>query len=146
MVSVNRARDEAYAFCYSENKVRLYQWSFLKKNASQGFTMGQVSEMVHRTSRMIEYYMERGLMKPPQMTYSLLSGKPGIRIFSEEDVYKVREIVSSMHIGRPRNDGKIVPGPTSSKEELYAKMKYDVTLYAKNSDGEFVPLYLAGDW
>jgi len=108
--------------------------------------MGQVSKMVHRTDRMISNYFNWGLMKPPEMTYSLQTGVDGYRIFSEEDIYKLLDVISGMHRGRPRSDGMIVCAPTATKQEIYAQIKHDLVLYAKNDKGEFIPLYAAEDW
>jgi len=99
-----------------------------------------------RTTRTIQYYIEWGLIEKPELTYSLSTGNTGILIFSEEDVYKVRDITASMHQGRPRNDGIIQAAPTRSKQEVYALLKHDMVLYAKNKDGTFVPLYAAEEW
>jgi len=146
MISVVRARDEATAFCYSEKKIRVYQWSFIQKNAQRAFSMGQVAEMVNRTKRLLQYYLQRGLIERPEKTYALSTGRPVKMMFSEDDVYKIRDIIASMHTGRPRKDGVIKPKNVISKQELYAKMKYDQTLYMKNAKGEFVPLYMSEEW
>jgi MerR HTH family regulatory protein len=146
MLRLTRSRDEAVAWCFSEHKTRIYQWSEVRRRASRGFTIGEVSEMVMRTPRMIQYYMEWGLLEKPELTYSLTTGNPGMLIFSEEDVYKIRDIAAGMHKGRPRADGIISPRDIISKQELTALMKYDLVLYAKNKNGEFVPLYAAEDW
>lgn len=95
---------------------------------------------------MIQYYVEWGLLEKPECTYSLQTGNAGLWIFSEEDVYKIRDIAAGMTKGRPRADGIINPRDTLSKQELTALMKYDMVLYAKNKDGEFVPLYAAEEW
>jgi hypothetical protein len=90
--------------------------------------------------------MEWGLLEKPEMTYSLENGRPGKLIFSEEDVMKIQEIQTTMHIGRPRKDGFIVTKKNITKKELYARMKHDLVLYAKTDEGEFVPLYAAEEW
>jgi len=146
MLRVIKARDEALAWCYDDHQTRLFQWSDVRKRASRGFTAGEVGKMIKRSGRMVHYYIEDGLIAPPKRTYSLTTGKPGYYIFSEEDVYKIQEIVSGSHRGRPRKDGVKIPAPTPSKREIYAQMKYDMTLYVKNKDGEFIPLYAAEDW
>lgn len=146
MLRLTRARDEAVAWCFSEHKTRIYQWSDVRKRASRGFTIGEVSDMIMRTPRMIQYYVEWGLLEKPECTYSLQTGNAGLWIFSEEDVYKIRDIAAGMTKGRPRADGIINPRDTLSKQELTALMKYDMVLYAKNKDGEFVPLYAAEEW
>lgn len=147
MINVVRSRDEALAWCYSEHKKRIYQWSDIRRRGSRGFTVAEVARLVGRGTRAINHYIERGLITPPEMTYSLTSGKLGMRIYSEEDVFKIREIAASQHRGRPRNDGLITPKKnTPTEQELYSQVKYDIKLYTKNKDGEFIPLYMAEDW
>jgi hypothetical protein len=95
---------------------------------------------------MIKYYIEWGLLEAPEKTYSITTGTPGMGIFSTEDLFKIREIAAGMHSGRPRRDGQHTNRRTITEQEVYARTKHDITLYAKNKNGEFVPLYMAEEW
>lgn len=86
MLRVVRARDECIAWCYQEHCRKIYQWSDVRKRGSRGFTIGEVSKIVHRTTRMIRYYHEWGQITWPEFTYSLETGRKGMAIFSEEDL------------------------------------------------------------
>jgi hypothetical protein len=145
LLSVSYARDECVAWCYPENKRKLYQWSDIRRRASRGFTVRQVANMMNRNPQQINRYIWSGQIEKPAMAVG-----PGsnfsIRIFTEEEVFKIRDVVASQSRGRPRNDGLIVPLNVPSREEVYAKMKYNAQLYIKTEDGRFVPLYEAEDW
>jgi hypothetical protein len=145
LIAVYWGRDEALAWCYSEHTRRIYQWSDIRKRASRGFTPSQTAALLNRHPRYIHRMIYEGKVSPERI-YSLTSGKLGKNIFSEEHIYAMQEVMANTHVGRPRKDGTIRPFKVPSKQELYAAMKHDLTLYAKNSDGEFVPLYAAEDW
>jgi hypothetical protein len=146
MIKVVRSRDEALAWCYSEHQRRMYLWSDIKKRASRGFKAGEAAKIFNKSSRMIHYYIEYGLIDPPERTYSLTTGRPGMYIFSEEDMEKLRDINTIYTRGFTNKDGVFETRKGLSQQELYAKIKYDMTLYTKNKDGEFIPLYAAEDW
>jgi hypothetical protein len=146
LLRVQRARDEAFAWCYEEHAIRLYQWSDLQKRAVRGYKFGQAAKILNRTTRTLRYWIEKGYISEPDQVYCIENGKPGARIWSEDDIYKMREITANIHRGRPRSDGLITAHDAMAENELYAKLKHDITLYAKNKDGEFVPLYAAEDW
>jgi hypothetical protein len=52
----------------------------------------------------------------------------------------------TVHIGRPRKDGRVTPGRMPSKAELRALMRHDTMTYVKNADGEFTPVWKEVDW
>jgi hypothetical protein len=145
LLSVSYGRDECVAWCYPEDKRKLYQWSDIRRRASRGFTVTQVAKMMNRNNQQINRYIWSGQIANPAKAVG-----PGsnfsVRIFTEEEVFKIREVVANQSIGRPRKDGIIVPRNVPSREEIYAKMKYNAQLYIKTEDGRFIPLYEAEDW
>lgn len=145
LLSVNYARDEAVAWSFTEEKRKLYQWSDIRRRASRGFTIRQVAEMINRNRQQINRYIWSGQIPAPVLAVGPES-KWSVRVFSEEEVYKIQEVVASQHRGRPRNDGQITVRKAPSREEVYAKMKYNAQLYIKTEDGRFIPLYEAEDW
>jgi hypothetical protein len=145
LISVNYARDEAVAWSFPEEKRKLYQWSQVRRNGSRGFTIKQVADMMQRTKMQIYRYMASGQVERPALAIGPES-QWRVRVFTEEEVFKVREVVANQHIGPPRKDGSISNVRVPSREEVYAKMKYNAQLYIKTEDGRFVPLYEAEDW
>lgn len=145
LIRLSYSRDEIHAWCYDDEQVKVYQWSDVRRRGMRGFTFSQVSKMVHRTRRQILNYIYNGELKDPPKVLT-----PGTnyrqRIFSEEDVIKIQEIMTTKHRGRPRKDGMITLKRVPSRQEVVASVKHDMTLYVRTKDGKFVPLYLAEDW
>lgn len=138
---VNYGRDEALAWCFSEQVNKIYAWSDIRRRGSRGFTTPEACAILHRTKDTLYKYIKQGLLDPPEMAVYPNQSK---RIYSEEDLFKLQEIIASQHLGRPRADGMIVSYSNApTKEEVYAAVKHDMVLYTKNDEGEFIPLYRA---
>jgi hypothetical protein len=60
--------------------------------------------------------------------------------YSEDDIFKIREYMSTIHRGRPRRDG-LVTNSVISEQELKIRMGDGIMLYTKNSSGEIVPIW-----
>lgn len=69
------------------------------------FRVGVVAEWLNRTARSIYRYESRGqIKKVTQYPY----GSKAVRFYTLEDVYEIHEMISGLHRGRPRKDGRIV--------------------------------------
>lgn len=146
LVRVIYARDEAVALCLEDDTLRMFAWSDVRRHASRGFTIGQVAKIINRTPRQIHNYLMAGEVESDGMLYSRVDGRPVRRIFSEENIFQIQEVMANKHFGRPRNDGLIKPKNVLGKSDIRAAVKHDMQLYAKTEDGEYVPVYLAEDW
>jgi hypothetical protein len=147
LITINRGRDEALAWNYVDRKKVIYSWSGIKRKGQPGYTLKQASQILNRTpTRLRAYWTELDLIKKPQMTYSITTGNPGIIILSEDDIREFHQIISNMHYGRPRLDGVVTLWNVADEREINAFVKHDIVLYAKNKDGEVVPVYAAEDW
>lgn len=147
VLSINRAQDLVVAWNYKEQKRVGYIWSDARKRLEKAFTMMQVSKMINRHRVNIERYILNGHIRAPQRTYTLDDKRtPGKYLFSESDVYDLHDYLLTVHIGRPRKDGKTTPGRMPSKAELKAMMRHDTVMYVKQSDGTFTPVWKEMDW
>jgi len=146
IIYVNRPNNQVMAWCYSERCRKMYQWSHIRKNAEIGYGIKEVSEMLNRSVRTLREYYLTGMIEEPERTYSLETGRLGKFIFSETDIKKIRETMMTLHRGRPRNDGMVVPAATLTKAELDARLNHGISLYTKTSEGKFVPVYEAENW
>jgi hypothetical protein len=109
--------------------------------------MVQVSKMINRHRVNIERYILEGKIRPPERIYSLDGNKtPGKYMFSEKDVFELHDYLLTVHIGRPRKDGRVTPGRMPSRAELRAMMQHDTTVYIKSADGTFMPVWKEIDW
>lgn len=120
-----------------------YKYTDVKKRAGKAFTTIEVANLVNRTRLTIELYIMNGIIDRPQMTYNLESRRPFKFMWSEDDVMKLHEYLSTVHIGRPRKDGEITTRDMPNARELRAIMRQEAILYVRNKDGEFVPTWQA---
>ncbi|QIN94606.1 helix-turn-helix DNA binding domain protein [Streptomyces phage Muntaha] len=147
VLSTNRAQDLVVTWHFKEGKRRAYVWSDARRRLGKAFTMGQVSKMINRHRVIIEKYILDGKIRAPERIYTLDGTKrPGKYMFSEKDVLELHDYLLTVHIGRPRKDGKITPGRMPSRAELKAMMQHDTTMYVKSADGTFTPVWKEMDW
>jgi len=147
VLRIIRPSDLVEAWNYRLGKRVGYVWSTTRKQMETAFTMQQVSTMIGRHRVQIENYILAGDIKTPQRAYTLDGEKkPGKYLFSESDVLDLHDYLLTVHIGRPRKDGKITPGKMPTKAELRAMMKHELVTYVKNSENEFTPIWKEVDW
>ncbi|AXH68767.1 helix-turn-helix DNA-binding domain protein [Streptomyces phage Comrade] len=147
VLSVTRAQDFAICWNFREGKRAGYIWSDLRRNAERAFKMQEVSAMIGRHRVNIERDILAGNIKAPQRSYTLDGNKrPLYYFFSEKDVLDLHDYLLTIHIGRPRKDGKITPANMPSKTELRAMMRHDMVTYVKTEGGEFVPVWKEQSW
>jgi hypothetical protein len=146
-LQVNHAADILIAWNYPEKKRVAYVLSVARKNMEKAFFTKQVEEMVGRTRKSMINYIHDGLIRRPYLTYSLDGqGKPGLYLWTEQDVLDLHDMMLNHGPGRPRKDGQPVRTNLPSKAELIAMMRNDVVLYTKTRDGEYTPVWQAKDW
>jgi len=112
----------------------------------KAFPISEVSKLINRHRVIIENYILDGKIRTPQRIYTLDTKRPGKYMFSEKDVLDLHDYLLTVHIGRPRKDGKITPGRMPSRAELKAMMRHDTTMYVKSADGTFTPVWKEMDW
>lgn len=147
VLRVVRAEDLVEAWNYREGKVMVYVWSDVRKRMENCFPLQQVGQMVNRHRVQIENYILYGKIRTPQRIYTLDGHKkPGKYFMSESDVLELHDYLLTVHIGRPRKDGRITPGRMPSKAELKALMRHGTMMYVKNAEGEFTQVWKEVDW
>ena len=147
VLRISRSEDIIIAWNYVENKRSTYIWSVAKQNISKAFTIKQVANIFQRDRLIIHDYIKRGKIKRPSQIYSLDGKKnPGKFLFSEDDLRDLHSYLLTVHRGRPRNDGEVTTSKLMSRAELEALMKEERVLYAKDKNGEFVPVWRQPDW
>lgn len=148
VLSVTRAEDLVVCWNFPQGKRVGYVWSDVKRRHDRAFKMQEVSSMIGRHRTNIERDILAGNIKAPQRSYTL-DGKrrPLYYFFTEENVFDLHDYLLTVHVGRPRSDGKITPRrDLPSKAELRAMMKHDIVTYIKTDSGEFVPVWKEQDW
>ena len=146
-LQVNRADDTIIAFNFVEGKRVAYNYTDVQKNRKHAYSISEVARLVNRHVDTIKRHLRSGEIKKPQQAYALDDNtKLGRYYFTDEDIKQVREFLRTVHIGRPRNDGSITASNIPSKTELEALLRNETVLYAKDKDGEFVPVWKAPEW
>jgi hypothetical protein len=147
VLRIIRAEDFVEAWDYTDGKAVGYIWSDVKKRMEKAMPMQEVSALIGRHRVQIENYILDGMITPPQRLYTLDSTKkPGKYMFSESDVLKLHDYLLTVHVGRPRKDGRITPGLMPSKAELRAAMRHNIVTYVKTGDDTYAPAWKEPDW
>ena len=142
LITSNRGANIVYLYNITKVKEQTMLLSDFKKHRKRAYTFSNTARLLNRSNMQIYRYMYRGLINPPM---GILPG--GERMFtkksyySEDDVFEIRRVMSTLHRGRPRKDGKITNHHVLTEQELRAKMGDTLMLYAKTKDGRFIPVW-----
>lgn len=145
VLHVSRAQDLVTAYDFIEHRKKVYPWSDVKRKMQNAFTISQAAKMVGRHRDRIVRYIRNGEIKEPQREYNLNTGDPYRYFFSEDDMMDLHEYMASLHIGRPRKDGRVTNNMLPSREQMRGLVKTRKMLYVKQDD-EFVPVWQEQAW
>jgi hypothetical protein len=148
LIHFNRANDvcEFYNFIKDKNQTMLY--SDFKKHRKRAYTVKNSLKIFNRSRPQFERWIARGLVEPP---IGAISG--GKRIFgvmayySEEDLFTIRSVLATIHVGRPRKDGRInAAKDVPTEKELRSLLGDAIMLYTRTKDGEYIPVWAEETW
>lgn len=142
LIASNRGQNIVYLFNIVQDKQQTMLHSDFKKHRKRAYTVINTARLLDRGPAQIYRYINSGLINPP------VGAQPGgkrsftkLSYFSEDDIFKIREVIASMHIGRPRKDGLKINNHVLTEQELRAKMGDALMLYTRTSDGRFIPIW-----
>ena len=116
--------------------------SDFKKNREKAYTVGETASLVNRHKKYMPSLMRRGIIPLP--TGSQKGGATGWQVrsyYSESQVFEIRDILATYHIGRPRKDNLITNDITPSRAELTRRMGNGILTYTRTEDGRFIPIW-----
>lgn len=143
---INRGRDLLTAWNYPEGKKVLTSYSTTIHRHKKAFTTTEVCKMVNRGRLTLELAMKHGMIERPQHTYGLDENKNFYQyMWRESDIMDLLEYLSSVHRGRPRNDGEITTHSLPTPRELRAMINDENILYVKEGD-TYVPTWRAKEF
>jgi hypothetical protein len=145
VIHVNRGKDLVTAYDFIDHKMKVYPWSDTKRMKQNAFTVTEAAELLGRHRDRIKTWLRNGDIERPQQEYSLKTGEPRRYFFSEDDMMELRDFMSSIHIGRPRKDGRVTNNRLPTRDEFRAMIQTGRMLYVKEND-EFVPVWRAEEW
>lgn len=144
---INRGADLLVAWNYPDSKKATYVYSDVIRMHEKAFTTAEVCEMVNRKIMTIENAWKNGMIEKPQHTYGLDENKNLYQYFWQEaEIMELLRYLSTVHKGRPRNDGEVTPVNLPTPRELRAMIHNEAVLYYKNDSGEFVPSWRAKEF
>jgi hypothetical protein len=140
-ISANRGNNIVYLYNITDQKEQTMLYSDFKKHRKRAYTVIDTARLLNRSANQLRIYIRDGSIKPPmgilpdgERSYTRKS------YYSEEDIFEIRNFLATLHIGRPRKDGK-VSNNILTEQELRAKMGDALILYTRTKDGEFIPVW-----
>ena len=147
VLQVSRSEDVLIAWNFVEGKRVAYNYSDVQKNKKHAYSISEAAKLINRHVDTIKRHLRSGDIIKPQQAYALDDKtKLGRYYFTDADIRDMREFFKTVHIGRPRNDGAVTASNIPSKAELDAMLRNETILYAKNDNGDFVPVWKQPEW
>jgi hypothetical protein len=140
-VNSNRGANIVYLYDIVNEKEITMLLSDFKKHRKRAYLVSHTAKLLGRTHMQLNKYVRQGLINPP--VGAVAGGKNVFRkkaYYSEDYIFTIREIMSTIHRGRPRKDGRI-SNSVLTEQELRAKMGDALMLYTRTKDGEFIPVW-----
>jgi hypothetical protein len=116
--------------------------SDFKKNRERAYTVGQTAALVNRHKKYMPELVKKGVIPQP------MGAQPGgarawqVRsYYSESQVYEIRDILASYHIGTPRKDKLVTNNITPTRQELTRRLGDGMLTYTRTEDGRFIPVW-----
>lgn len=139
----NRGKDQISTWNYPQGRRVVYVYTDVLKRHEPAFKTKDVCEMVQRSRRTIEDVLAAGHIERPQRIYTLDERrKPYAYYWSEKDILSLLDYLGSLHLGRPRKDGEVVPRWLPTPSEVRAMIRNEEVIYVKKGDN-FVPTWRA---
>jgi hypothetical protein len=132
-----------YAYDAETHKLTGFLLSDVRALGQTAYRIGDVAELLGCSTILIRLYERQGKILTPPRWYKTLGSENGQRYYSPDMIRGIREFMSEVHMGRPRNDGMIVQRASlPSADELEAKLSHEDIFYVKDGD-DFVPVWKA---
>ena len=138
------SRSTGMVTVYNINKDRMETClrSDFRKNRERAYTVAETARLVNRHRKYIPFLIKRGVIPPPMG--SQLDGVRDWQVrayYSESQLKEIRDILASIHIGRPRKDNLITNNMTPTSQELTRRTGDGILVYTRTEDGRFIPVW-----
>lgn len=124
-----------------QDKYQTMLYTDFVKHRKRAYLKKDVAKLLDRSLVQLDRYIYSDMVDRPHGTAP--GGKRAWHFksyYSEDDVFRIREMMSNIHRGRPRKDG-LISNNVISEQELRIRMGDAMMLYTKNSDGQMVPVW-----
>jgi hypothetical protein len=139
---LNKSNGIMSVYNITKDRIESCLISDFKKNREKAFTVAETAELVNRHKKYMPSLMKRGVIPFP--TGSQKGGDRGWQVrsyYSESQVYEIRDILATYHMGRPRKDRLVTNDITPTRQELTRRMGDGILTYTKTEDGRFIPVW-----
>jgi hypothetical protein len=139
---LNRSNGIMSVYNINKDQIESCLVSDFKRARERAYTVGQTADLVNRHKKYMPQLMKRGVIPFP--TGSQKGGDRGWQVrsyYSESQVFEIRDILASYHMGRPRKDKLITNDITPSRQELTRRMGDGILTYTRTEDGRFIPVW-----
>ena len=139
---LNKSNGIMSVYNITKDRIESCLISDFKKNREKAFTVAETAELVNRHKKYMPSLMKRGIIPFP--TGSQKGGDRGWQVrsyYSESQVYEIRDILATYHIGRPRKDKLVTNDITPTRQELTRRMGEGILTYTKTEDGRYIPVW-----
>ena len=139
---LNKSNGIMSVYNITQDRIESCLISDFKKKRERAYTVGETAELVNRHKKYMPSLMRRGII--PHPTGSQKGGATGWQVrsyYSESQVWQIRDILATYHIGRPRKDKLITNDITPSPQELTRRMGDGILTYTRTEDGRFIPVW-----
>lgn len=139
---LNRSNGIMSVYNIVQDRIESCLISDFKNKRERAYTVGETADLVNRHKKYMPSLMKRKVIPPP--TGSQKGGKRAWQVrsyYSESQVWDIRDILATYHIGRPRKDKLITNDITPTAQELTRRMGDGILTYTRTSDGRFIPVW-----
>lgn len=148
LIHHNRPNDICEIYNFIKDKTQTMRYSDFRKYRKKAYTFINSARILNRSRMQFERWIKEGQILPP------IGATPGgkrtfqkMSYYSEDDLFKIREMMGNIHMGRPRKDGRITPSKNIPTErELRSLLGDAIMLYTKTEDGRFIPVWQEETW
>lgn len=113
-----------------------------RKNREKAYTVSETARLVNRHRKYFPSLIKRGIIPPPVGAQVGGTREWQVRAYySESQLKEIRDILASIHIGRPRKDNLITNNQTPTSQELTRRTGDGILMYTKTEDGRFIPVW-----
>lgn len=140
-ISANRGHNIVYFYNIGDQKEQTMLYSDFKKHRKRAYTVVNAGRLLNKSGNILRFHVAHGHIKPP--VGLLPNGERSFTrksYYSEDDIFEIRNFMSTVHIGKPRKDGKITSNMLT-EQELRARMGDALMLYTRTKDGDFIPVW-----
>lgn len=148
LVHYNRPNDICLIYNFIKDKEQTLLYSDFKKHRKRAYNVKNTLKILNRSRPQFERWLKRGLIEPP--TGAVIGGKRvfgEMAYYSEDDLFTIRSVLATIHIGRPRKDGRVnAAKDIPTEKELRSLLGDAIMLYTRTKGGEYIPVWAEETW